>query len=103
MHTGHQARNNTTQPCPNCEIAKKDLTTTRNELNDVMQNYRTVLEDIETDPKNLYHPIYKRMDDLRQVIKQLEQENTYLQVRLYEARLVSWDRRESMVVCPNPK
>jgi len=80
------------------ETAKKELTGVKSQLEDVREDYNSAMVIIQMDdPSSLYHPLYKKMADLRQRIKLVKKKNTHLKEQLLEARALSWDRRTSMV------
>ena len=81
------------------EAAEKELKIVKKDLDVAVKDYLGVLQDIEMDPTNLYHPIYKKMEGLRLYIKESEEQNTLLKAMLEDEKTRAWDRRTSMVEC----
>ena len=81
------------------EAAERELKIVKKDLDVAVKDYLGVLQDIEMDPTNLYHPIYKKMEGLRRYIKESEEQNALLKAKLEDEKTRAWDRRTSMVEC----
>ena len=72
------------------EAAKEELRLAEDQRDRALQGHSTLLREIQMDPNNRFHPIYKR-------IEALEHKNHTLENELLHAKALSWDRRGSMV------
>ncbi|KAL6714491.1 hypothetical protein ACLMJK_007915 [Lecanora helva] len=81
------------------EASQKELGIVKKDLDVAVKDYLGMLQDMEMDPTNLYHPVYKKIEGLKRYIKESEEEKALVQARLEHERAISWDRRTSMVLC----
>ena len=79
------------------EAASKELTVVKEKLAAAVKGHLALQQNIEMDPANPYHPVYKTMEGLKLSIRQEQEAKARVKQQLLEAKALSWDRRTSMV------